>query len=237
MKGYLSQIRMTLRLSLRDGTVVFFNYIFPLMFFFLFGQMFHAQQGAITQVVAIVLTIGVLGTGLMGAGLRAAADREANILRRFIVAPISAAPIMASSLVVGLFQYLFQAAIVLFLARTIYKMPPLEHPVSLMVFLSLGALAFRAIGQQGATYDPTLAVAEALTAFVQGSTAPHRPLAGAAIRAAGIARFHPNGDGVAGIERYARRVGGIPRGSGNREEEFARSGPRRRHVGDRHGRG
>jgi imidazolonepropionase-like amidohydrolase/ABC-type multidrug transport system permease subunit len=146
MKPYLSQIRMTLRLSLRDRTVLFFNYIFPLFFFFLFGQIFHAREGGMTQVVSIVLTIGILGTGLMGAGLRAAMDREQNILRRFKVAPITAAPILVSSMATGLAQYIPQAAIVIFLARTIYKMPSIEHSGSLFLFLALGVLAFRAIG-------------------------------------------------------------------------------------------
>ena len=146
MNAYLSQIRMNLRLSLRDRTVLFFNYIFPLFFFFMFGQIFHAREGGMTQVVSIVLTIGILGTGLMGAGIRAAADREQNILRRFKVAPITAAPILVSSMVTGLLQFLPQVVIVLLLARTIYKMPRVEHTASLFLFLSIGVLAFRAIG-------------------------------------------------------------------------------------------
>jgi ABC-2 type transport system permease protein len=146
MNADLSQIRMTLRLSLHDRTVLFLNYIFPLIFFLFFGQIFHAQQGGMTQVVGIVLTIGVLGTGLMGAGIRAAMDREQNILRRFIVAPITAAPILVSSMVSGLVQYVPQVVIVLFLARTIYKMPPVEHTASIFLFLSLGVLALRVIG-------------------------------------------------------------------------------------------
>ncbi|HLH43694.1 MAG TPA: amidohydrolase family protein [Bryobacteraceae bacterium] len=146
MKGYLSQIRMTLRLSFRDRTVAFFNYVFPLIFFFMFGQMMRAGEGSITQIVSMVLTIGILGSGLMGAGIRAAMDREQNILRRFKVAPIGPGPILVSSLAAGLVQYLPQVAIVLLLARTIYKMPPLEHPVSLVLFLSIGLLALRSIG-------------------------------------------------------------------------------------------
>jgi len=146
VNAYVSQIRMTLRLSLRDRTVLFFNYIFPLFFFFLFGQIFHAQEGGMTQVVSIVLTIGVLGTGLMGAGLRAAMDREQNILRRFKVAPITAAPILVSSMITGLVQYIPQAAIVILLARIVYNMPRIQHTASLFVFLGLGVLAFRAIG-------------------------------------------------------------------------------------------
>src|SRR5262249_44149757 len=142
MNGYISHIRMTLRLALRDRTVIFFNYALPLMFFFLFGQMFRAEEGGITQVVSMVLTIGVLGSGLMGAGLRAAMDREQNILRRFKVAPITPAPILVASLANGLLLFIPQIMIVLFLSRTVYKMPPLEHPLSLYAFLTLGVLAF-----------------------------------------------------------------------------------------------
>lgn len=146
MNAYLAQIRMNLRLTLRDRAVVFFNYVLPLIFFFLFGQMMHAEQGAATQMVSMVLTIGVLVSGLMGAGMRAATEREQNILRRFKVAPITAAPILVSSLVVGLIQYLLQVIMVLELARVVYHMPPVAQAASLLVFLSVGLLAFRALG-------------------------------------------------------------------------------------------
>ncbi len=72
MNTYIALIRTNLRLTMRDRSVVFFNYLFPLIFFFLFAQMMHADQGGmIVQVVSMVLTIGVLGSGLFGAGMRA----------------------------------------------------------------------------------------------------------------------------------------------------------------------
>ena len=37
MNAYMHQIRMNLRLTIRDRTVLFFNYLFPLIFFFIFG--------------------------------------------------------------------------------------------------------------------------------------------------------------------------------------------------------
>ena len=41
---------------MRDRTVLFFNYLFPLIFFFIFGFMMHADQGgAIVQIVNMVL--------------------------------------------------------------------------------------------------------------------------------------------------------------------------------------
>src|SRR5215471_15362809 len=107
MNAYITYIRTNLRLTMRDRTVLFFNYMFPLIFFFIFGQIEHAEQGgAIVQIVNMVLVIGVLGSGLFGAGMRTVMDREQNILRRFKVAPISAAPLLVSQTVTGLVHYI-----------------------------------------------------------------------------------------------------------------------------------
>src|SRR5690349_7637813 len=123
MNAYITQIRMVLRLTLRDRGVLFFSYVFPLMFFFMFGQMMHAEQGGASQMVSMVLIIGVLGNGFFGAGIRAVVDREQNILRRFKVAPITAAPILVSSLVTGLVMYAPMVLLVLVLSNRIYHMP------------------------------------------------------------------------------------------------------------------
>ena len=45
MKPYLAMIRINLRLTTRDRTVLFFNYVFPLIFFFIFGSLMHAERG------------------------------------------------------------------------------------------------------------------------------------------------------------------------------------------------
>src|SRR5581483_10461139 len=106
MNSYLALIRMNLRLTMRDRAVVFFNYLFPLIFFFIFAQSMHAEPGGlIVQVVTMVLTIPVLGSGLCGAGMRAVMERDANILRRFKVAPITAAPILVASMVVAVVHF------------------------------------------------------------------------------------------------------------------------------------
>src|SRR5579884_1656424 len=108
MKPYLAQIVINLKLTARDKMVLFFNYAFPLIFFFIFASLFRAEQasGFSVEVVTMVLVLGVLTNGFFGAGIRATLDRETNILRRFKVAPISAAPILVSSLVTGLLNYL-----------------------------------------------------------------------------------------------------------------------------------
>src|ERR1700761_1546259 len=107
MKTYLALIQNDIRLAYRQKTVIFFNYLMPLLFFFVFAQAFHAEQGgAILQVVTMVAVIGILGNGLFGAGMRAVQERENNILRRYKVAPISAAPLLVASTGTGLAIYL-----------------------------------------------------------------------------------------------------------------------------------
>ena len=146
MKAYIAQIRMNLRLTLRDRSVLFFSYLFPLGFLFAFGEIGHAEQGGAPAIVNMVLTIGVLGSGFFGAAMRAIGDRERNILRRFKVAPINAGPILVSSLVTGLATYLPLVVLVLALAIGLWRMPAPANPVSLFLFLAIGVVAFRAMG-------------------------------------------------------------------------------------------
>lgn len=147
MRTYLAHIRITLKLTLRDRLVLFFNYLFPLVFLFVFAQTFgRAYAGAITQVTGMVLILGVLGNGFFGAGMRAVADRETNILRRFKVAPISPGPILVASLVTGWMQYISSAALILTVAHFGYGMPAPLNWFSLLALLTIGLAAFRSMG-------------------------------------------------------------------------------------------
>ncbi len=132
----------------RDRSMLFFSYVFPLVFFFLFAQLFDGRQSAaaMAQVISMVLIIGILGNGFFGAGMRAIQDRETNVLRRFKVAPISAAPIIVASLVSGLVAFLPSVFLFFFFAATIYRMPLPHNLFSIVVFVSIGVIAFRAMG-------------------------------------------------------------------------------------------
>jgi imidazolonepropionase-like amidohydrolase/ABC-type multidrug transport system permease subunit len=180
MRPYIAEIVINLKLTSRDRMVLFFNYAFPLIFFFIFAALFHAEQGgAATQVVTMSLVIGILGNGLFGAGIRAVVEREANILRRFKVAPISAGPIVASSMVTGLINYLPSAILLIFLAHFVWGMPWPLRPLSLLVYVSLGVLAFRAIGMMIAAVVNSMQESQILTQllyfpmlFLSGATIP-----------------------------------------------------------------
>jgi len=148
MRPYLANIKINLRLTIRDRTALIFSFVFPLLFFFLFGQMMGAAQGSgiSRQVVGSVLLIGVLSNGFFGGGLRAVQDRELGILRRFKVAPTSPLPFLVSSLVVGLTTYFPSAILLLTLGHFVYGMPVPDRPLTLLAFLAVGMIAFRSMG-------------------------------------------------------------------------------------------
>ncbi len=147
MKPYLALIRNDIRLAFRQRMVIFFNYLMPFAFFFIFAQSSHAEQGgAILEVVTMVTVIGILGNGLFGAGMRAVQDRETNILRRYKVAPITPLPLLAASTVTGLIVYLPYVLLMLIVAITRYGMKMPANIGTVLAFVALGVVATRSIG-------------------------------------------------------------------------------------------
>ena len=147
MKSYKALIALDLKLALRNRAVIFFNYLFPLIFFFIFGQAMHAERGAaMTSVISMVLIIGILGNGLFGAGIRAVQEREANILRRYKVTPITPSPLLVASVVTGWILYMPNVILILVLAHVLYGMPWPQSMVSILIFITFAIAAFRAIG-------------------------------------------------------------------------------------------
>ena len=143
MKGFLALLKMDLRLARRDRSVLFFNYLFPLFFFFVFAQMMDARQGStILLVVSMVIVFGVIGNGLFGGGMRAVQEREENVLRRYKVTPITPVPLLCASMITGVVIFLPSVVLILFLACQFYGMAIPDHLASLFVFVAVGTVAF-----------------------------------------------------------------------------------------------
>ncbi len=149
MNAYLAYLKVNLRLTWRERTVLVFNYIFPLMFFFLFAESGRADQsgGAIKQIFAGIVVLGIIGNGFFGGGIRAVIEREQNILRRFKVAPITPLPLIFSSATVGLIMYLPSALIVFAISNLRYGLAVPPEWLSALVLIAVGTIAFRAMGQ------------------------------------------------------------------------------------------
>src|SRR6266404_1544464 len=147
MKAFLALARIDLKLALRNRSVLFFNYFFPLIFFFVFGYSMHAEQGSrVLQVVTMVVAIGILGNGLFGAGMRAVQERENDVLRRYKVTPITPVPLLAASMVTGVILYLPGLIIILILANRLFGMAVPPNLASLFIFAIIACVAFRSIG-------------------------------------------------------------------------------------------
>jgi len=146
MKAFLAFLKIDLKLARRNRAVLFFNYLFPLMFFFAFGFLFGQFGSGIILVVTMVTTIGILGTGFFGAGMRAVQEREENILRRYKVTPITPVPLLCASIAMGVILYIPTVGLMLFLAHNIFGMAYPSNWFSLLAFVCLGVAAFRAFG-------------------------------------------------------------------------------------------
>lgn len=181
MKPYLSLIVIDLKLATRQRAVLFFQYLFPLLFFFIFSLAFRARQNPseMTTVLTMSISLGILGNGLFGAGMRTLQEREMNILRRYKVTPISSVPLLVASMVTGWFIFLPYIILVIFLAHYMYSMPWPAHFASLLVFISIGLIAFRSIGLVIASVANTMQEGTILVQlcyfpmlFLSGATVP-----------------------------------------------------------------
>src|ERR1700693_711411 len=123
MKDFIAFLKIDLKLARRNRAVLFFNYLFPLVFFFMFAFFFGQHGNGILLVVTMVTVIGILGTGFFGAGMRAVQEREENILRRYKVTPITPVPLLLASIVMGVILYLPTVILMLFLAHNLYVLP------------------------------------------------------------------------------------------------------------------
>jgi imidazolonepropionase-like amidohydrolase/ABC-type multidrug transport system permease subunit len=187
MRPYIALFKSNMRLTLRDRAVLFFNYVFPLVFFFAFAGLFGDSKGSgVSYLVSMVLIMGILGNGLWGAGMRAVQEREANILRRFKVTPISPAPILTAAMAAGWLLYMPIVILVIGLAHFVYGMPVPRQWISLLLMVSLGVCSFRAIGLILAAVTNTMQEA---TVLIQLFYLPMLLLSGATVPAAMLPKW------------------------------------------------
>jgi ABC-2 type transport system permease protein len=137
------------------------------------------QPATMTQVLTMSISLGVLGNGLFGAGIRALQEREMNILRRYKVTPITPTPLLVASMVTGWFIFMPYIVVIVSLAHFIYKMPWPAHFGSLLIFISIGLIAFRSIGLVIASVANTMQEGTILVQlcyfpmlFLSGATVP-----------------------------------------------------------------
>ncbi|HEV2349196.1 MAG TPA: ABC transporter permease [Terriglobia bacterium] len=149
---------MTIRLVMRTKVALFFTFLFPCIFLFIYAGIFaHGNPNAVAYMFGQVLTLNILGAGFFGLGLQAVMQRERGTLRRYRLAPVSSLTIVASNL---LANYLIQIPVVgllLVCAMGVFHMPFKFSFIPMIFFLlTIGIFAFAGYGLTLASVSNTM---------------------------------------------------------------------------------
>ncbi len=147
LAAWLSNTTMNLKLTFRDRQAIFWTYIFPLFFLFLFATVFSGgKPERLPPLMAGLLCISAMSAGFFGLSIGLVTMRERGILRRYRLTPIKSWMIISSELAASYVVLLTTIGLQLAIAATYYRMKINGNPAVLLIAVSIGALAFLAIG-------------------------------------------------------------------------------------------
>jgi ABC-2 type transport system permease protein len=158
MMNILRMSVMTIRVVMRTKIALFFTFLFPCIFLFIYAGIFaHGNPHIVAYMFGQILTLNILGAGFFGLGLQAVMQRERGTLRRYRLAPVSSLTIVASNLVAN---YLIQIPVVgllLFCAMFFFHMPFSFSFIPMIWFLlTIGIFAFAGYGLTLASVSNTM---------------------------------------------------------------------------------
>ncbi len=171
--------KVRLLLALRNKAFLFFSLIMPLGFLFLYASIFaRGEPRTVGYYLGSVLALTVMG-GFWGLSIQLVMFREQGILRRFRLAPVGAGAVLVSSLLSNYLLTLPTIVLELLLAKWVYEVPSLGNLWGVFVLVSLGTLAFAAIGLIVASVTNTMQETQVINnaiwfplLFLSGATIP-----------------------------------------------------------------
>lgn len=115
---------LTIRLVMRTKAALFFTFIFPLVFLFVYAVLIaHGQPEIVAYMFGPVITLNIMGSGFWGLGMQCVMQRERGSLRRYRVAPIGPRTILLSNLLANYLLQLPTIGLLLFTALVFFHMP------------------------------------------------------------------------------------------------------------------
>lgn len=150
MSLFVHQLRSEQLVFWRSREAAIFIFVFPPMLFLLLGSVYG--DGDIDGVpVSTYLLAGLLGyavanTAFGGLTIQLVYRREYGILKRIRATPVPAPLYLGCVLLSNLIVYVLQALLMLALALTLYDADAPEAPFSLLLVLTVGAVAFGGLG-------------------------------------------------------------------------------------------
>ncbi|HUI41557.1 MAG TPA: ABC transporter permease, partial [Terriglobia bacterium] len=152
---------LNVRLALRTKAALFFTFLFPLVFLFVYAGIFaHGDRGAVAYLFGEVITLQVMGSAFWGLGLQSVMARERGILRRYRLAPIGAGSMVLSSLVANFLLLLPTVVILTAFAVKVFHMPLTFNIPGFLLLVMIGAFSFAGFGLTIASIASTMQEAQ-----------------------------------------------------------------------------
>jgi len=166
-------------LATRNRAFIFFSLVMPLAFLFLYASVFgKGDPRLVGYMMAAVLSLTVMGS-FWGLSIQLVMFREQGILRRFRVAPVGPGAMLASSLLSNYFLTIPTVVLELALAKWVYHVPSFGNLWGVWMLVSLGTLAFAALGLIVASVTNTMQETQVINnaiwfvfLFLSGATIP-----------------------------------------------------------------
>ncbi len=159
MKRFFLFAKAMLLMHLRNGSVLFWNFAFPLLLMLIYGAIMPKYMDFLTPGVIV---LNALSFGLVSSSTLMLEMREKGILRRLRATPLPAGQLVGAYLIVNLLLGFLQSALVLLTGTLLYAVPFTASSLALgLPMILIGMLAFLALGQIISGLAPKAGVATA----------------------------------------------------------------------------
>src|SRR5438477_112245 len=131
MRGFIQHLIVSLKLNFRNPMAVVMGYLLPIIFLLVFGAFYKFEQGRVSDQIAQLLTISILGGACFGLPIAFVSERERGVWRRYKLTPMPTRNFVISLLTARYILVLTAAILQIILAKLIYKTPLPKHPFQL----------------------------------------------------------------------------------------------------------
>jgi ABC-2 type transport system permease protein len=171
---------MSIKLVMRTKIALFFTFLFPLVFLFVYSGIFaRGNPEVVVYFFGPVMTLNIMGSSFFGLGLQSVMQRERGSLRRYRLAPIGPGSMVLSSLLANYLLQLPTLALLVVCARVFFHMPLRIDPLMLLILVTIGTFAFAGFGLTIASVANTMQEAQVYNnvawftlLFLSGVTVP-----------------------------------------------------------------
>lgn len=175
MRLFVHELRAQQLVFWRTRESAIFVFLFPPLLYVLLASAFGEDADDATYLVAGLIGYGVANTALAGLAIMLVVRREFGILKRVRSTPLPTSVYLAATLVSSLIVVALQSAAVVALGVLLFDADGPENTGSLLIGLTLGAVAFAGLGLAAAAL---IRSAEAVGAVVNVIVLPMSFLSG-----------------------------------------------------------